>query len=74
MRHGEFRDDPNAFESVLTFAPDCAATRIEMRTIFPTGAMRDEAVEKYHAIVCGEQTRSNLAGYVAGLAGNDVQT
>src|SRR3979409_2287992 len=27
-RHGEARDDPNAFESVLTFAPDGAATRI----------------------------------------------
>src|SRR6201999_1097875 len=25
--HGESRDDPNAFESVLTFAPDGAATR-----------------------------------------------
>src|SRR3954470_790018 len=32
MRHGEYRDDPNAFESVLTFAPHEAATRIEMRT------------------------------------------
>jgi hypothetical protein len=29
--HGESRDDPNAFESTLTFAPDGAATRIEMR-------------------------------------------
>src|SRR5687768_4071889 len=34
LLHGESRDDPNAFESVLTFAPDGdsdgAATRIEM--------------------------------------------
>src|SRR5215207_3664300 len=36
LRHGESRGDPNAFESVLTFAPDGAATRIEMRTVFPT--------------------------------------
>jgi hypothetical protein len=36
--------------------------------------MRDEAVEKYHAVEGGEQTLSNLAGYVAGLTGNDVQT
>src|ERR1700709_679294 len=47
LLHGEFRGDPNAFESVLTFAPDGAATRIEMRTVFPTRQLRDEAVEKY---------------------------
>jgi len=65
LRHGEFRDDPNAFESVLTFAPDGAATRIEMRTVFPTKEMRDEAVEKYHAVEGGRQTLGNLAAYVA---------
>ena len=64
LLHGESRDDPNAFESVLTFAPDGAATRIEMRTVFPTKELRDEAVEKYHAIEGGQQTLSNLAAYV----------
>jgi uncharacterized protein YndB with AHSA1/START domain len=64
LRHGEFRDDPNAFESVLTFEPDGATTRIEMRTVFPTKELRDEAVEKYHAIEGGQQTLSNLAAYV----------
>src|SRR5919205_3792883 len=29
LLHGEFAGDPNAFESVLTLAPDGAATRIE---------------------------------------------
>ena len=65
--HGESRGDPNAFESVLTFAPDGpegAATRIEMRTVFRTKEQRDEAVEKHHAIEGGEQTLSNLAAYV----------
>jgi uncharacterized protein YndB with AHSA1/START domain len=62
--HGEFRDDPNAFESVLTFAAEGAATRIEMRTVFPSRELRDEAVEKYHAIEGGQQTLSNLAAYV----------
>src|SRR6478752_6172041 len=33
MLHGEFHDDPNVFESTLTFAPDGTATRIEMRTV-----------------------------------------
>ena len=67
LRHGEFRGDPNAFESVLTFEPDAAATRIEMRTVFPTQALRDEAVEKYHAIEGARQTLGNLAAYVTGL-------
>jgi uncharacterized protein YndB with AHSA1/START domain len=64
LLHGASRGDPNAFESVLTFEPDGAGTRIEMRTVFPTKDLRDEAVETYHAIEGGEQTLSNLAAYV----------
>ena len=64
LLHGEFRGDPNAFESVLTFAPDGAATLIEMHTMFPTKELRDQAVEKYHAIEGGQQTLSKLAAYV----------
>ncbi|MBN6042110.1 SRPBCC family protein [Amycolatopsis sp. 195334CR] len=69
MVHGESREDPNAFESVLTFEATGAATRIEMHTVFPTKELRDEAVEKYHAIEAGEQTLGNLAAYVAELVG-----
>src|SRR6478752_6855316 len=47
LLHGEYRADPNAFESVLTFEADGTATRIEMRTVFPTKGLRDEAVERY---------------------------
>ena len=67
LLHGESRGDPNAFESVLTFAPDGAdgaTTRIEMRTVFPTKELRDQAVEQYHAIEGGQQTLSHLAAYV----------
>ena len=67
------RGDPNAFESVLTFAPDGAATRIEMRTVFPTKELRDEAVEKYHAIEGGQQTLSNLAAYVTEIVRKGVE-
>lgn len=73
LLHGEFRDDPNAFESALTFEPDGAATRILMRTVFPTRQSRDEAVEKYHAIEGGEQTLGCLAAYVTGLARSGAQ-
>jgi uncharacterized protein YndB with AHSA1/START domain len=67
LLHGEFRGDPNAFESLLTFATEGGATRIEMRTVFPTQELRDEAVEKFHAIEGGRQTLSHLAAYVAEL-------
>lgn len=69
LQHGEFRGDPNAFEQVLTFTPDGAATRIEMRTVFPSKELRDEAVETYHAIEGGQQTLSNLADYVTEVLG-----
>ncbi len=65
LRHGESPGDPNAFESVLTFEPYGAATRIEMHTVFPTRELRDEAVGKYHAIEGGQQTLGHLAAYVA---------
>ena len=65
--HGEFRGDPNTFESVVTFAPDGAATQIEMRTLFPSKELRDEAAEKYHTIEGGQQTLDNLAAYVTDI-------
>jgi hypothetical protein len=40
--------------------------------VFPTKELRDEAVEKYHAIEGGEQTLSNLAAYVADFTRNDA--
>jgi uncharacterized protein YndB with AHSA1/START domain len=73
LLHGEFRGDPNAFESVWTFAADGEATRIEMRTVFPTRELRDEAVEKYHAIEGGHQTLSNLAAYVTEIVRKGVE-
>ena len=71
--HGAFRGDPNTFESILTLAPDGAATRIEMRTVFPTKEQRDEAVETYHAIEGGQQTLSHLATYVTESLGDGAQ-
>src|SRR5260221_193759 len=73
LLHAEFRGDPNAFESVLTFAPDGAATRIEMRAVFPTKELRDEVVEKYHAIEGGQQTLSKLAAYVTEIVREGVE-
>jgi len=72
LLHGESRDDPNAFESILTFERVGDETRIVMRTLFPSKQVRDEAVEKYHAIEGGEQTLGNLAAYVAELTRDET--
>src|SRR5215213_1766851 len=74
MLHGELRDDPNAFESVLTFGADGTVTRIEMRTVFLTRELRDEAIEKYHAIEGAQQTLSNLAAYVTEIVRKGVES
>src|ERR1700722_2342504 len=72
LGHGNSRDAPNAFESVLAFEPAGQQTRVVMRAVFPTKELRDEAAEKYHAIEGGEQTLRNLAAYVAELIRNDT--
>ncbi|MBN9618599.1 MAG: SRPBCC family protein [Actinobacteria bacterium] len=74
LLHGESRGDPNAFESVLTFAPEGEATRIEMRTVFPTRELRDEVVEKYHVIERGQQTLDGLAAYIDEIVRNGVES
>jgi uncharacterized protein YndB with AHSA1/START domain len=72
LRHGEHRDDPHAFETVLTFdaqtggSTSSPTTLVQMRTIFPTRAQRDEALHRYHAEEGGQQTLASLAGYVTG--------
>ena len=73
LLHGESRGDPNAFDSVLTFEPDGAATRIVLHTVFRTQELRNEAVEKYHAIEGGRQTLGNLDAYVTELVRNGAE-
>jgi uncharacterized protein YndB with AHSA1/START domain len=62
--HGESAEDPDAFESTFTFAEQGETTEITMRTVFPTAALRDRAVEKYHAIEGAHQTLDSLAAYI----------
>lgn len=70
MLHGEYRDDPNAFESVLTFEANGETTRVEMLSVFPTKELRDEAIEKHGAIEGGQQTLGDLAAYVTAIVRN----
>jgi uncharacterized protein YndB with AHSA1/START domain len=67
LLHGESRDDPNAFASLLTFEPAGDGTRVTLRTVFPTKELRDDAVEKFGAIEGGRQTLGKLAAYVSEL-------
>lgn len=62
--HGDSADDPNAFESLLTFEDRGDSTDIVMRTVFPTAELRNEAVEEFHAIEGGRQTLGRLAAYL----------
>lgn len=64
LLHGDSADDPNAFESSLTFEARGETTEVVMRTIFPTPELRDQAVREYHAIEGGQQTLGRLADYV----------
>ena len=64
MLHGEFRDDPNTFESVVTFAAEGGTTRLELRTLFPSAELREAAMRNSHAMEGGRQTLSKLAAYV----------
>jgi uncharacterized protein YndB with AHSA1/START domain len=62
--HGESAHDPDAFESILTFADHSETTEITMRTVFPSAALRDRAVEEHNAIELGRQTLDCLAAYI----------
>ena len=73
MLHGEHRDDPNAFESFLTFTADADVTTIELLTVFPTKELRDEAIEQHGAIEGGRQTLGNLAAYVTDALQNGAE-
>src|SRR5579863_346271 len=45
-----------------------------MHTVFPTEELRDEAVEKYHAIEGGQQTLGNLAAYLTEIVRRELRT
>jgi uncharacterized protein YndB with AHSA1/START domain len=66
--HGADARDPKAFVSTVTFVERGPATEVTMRAVFKTKAMRDEVVDRYHALEGGKQTLGRLAEYVATLS------
>jgi uncharacterized protein YndB with AHSA1/START domain len=68
LTHGQWKDDPQAFISVITFTERASGTELSMRAIFPSKERRDEVVEKYGAIEGGKQTLGRLAEYVKAMS------
>lgn len=63
--HGSRPDDPDAFETTVSFRVVADGTELTLRSEFRTKARRDEVVEKFAAIEGGKQTLGRLAAYVA---------
>src|SRR6478609_859596 len=59
--------DGTDYQEWITWTEIAPPERIAMRTVFPTKELRDEAVERYHAVEGGQQTLANLAAYVTGM-------
>ena len=65
---GSREDDPDIFETTVTFADRDGGTAITLRSLFKTKAQRDYVVEHYRADEGGRETLERLDGYVAELA------
>lgn len=63
--HGASADDPDAFVSTVTILDRGQRSEITLRSVFPTKAQRDEAVERFRAVEGAEQTLASLAAHVA---------
>jgi uncharacterized protein YndB with AHSA1/START domain len=68
--HGSTANDPNAFDSSVTFAEQGEAgdkTLVTLRLLFKTKEQRDQTIG-FGAVELGYQTLGRLAAYVAGPA------
>lgn len=62
---GTAKGDPSAqFDAIWTFDALGKQTRVTMRAIFPTAAVRDTTIKTYNAIEGGKQTLARLAAYL----------
>lgn len=55
------------FEATMTLEDEDGKTRITLRSVFPSAAVRDHVVRKYDAIEGGKQHLARLAEYVKSL-------
>lgn len=52
--------------ATVTFVPESGGTRVTIRMVFPTAAIRDQVVREVNALEGGNQTLSRLAAWVEG--------
>ena len=64
FRQGGHRDDPDAFESTVTFADRAGRTEITLRALLNSKAQRDYLAEHYRAVESGRETLERLEEYV----------
>lgn len=63
-RQGVREDDPDAFETTVTFADRGGRTEITLRALLNSKAQRDFLAENYRAVEGGRETLERLEEYV----------
>ena len=66
-RQGGQENDPDAFESTVTFADRAGRTEITLRALLNSKAQRDYLAEHYHAVEGARETLARLEEYVQEL-------
>ena len=64
FRQGGHENDPDAFESTVTFADRAGRTEITLRALLNSKAQRDYLAEHYRAVEGGRETLERLEEYV----------
>lgn len=68
-KHGGGSDvEPVNFQVEVTFEPEAEKTRLTMRMLFPSGAVRTQVIDKYGADKGLTETIGRLQDYVARMA------
>jgi uncharacterized protein YndB with AHSA1/START domain len=67
-RQGEDENDPDAFESTVTFVDRAGGTEITLRALLNSTAQRDYLAEHYGAVEGARETLERLDAYVHELA------
>lgn len=67
-RQGVERNDPDAFETTVTFAERAGRTEITLRALLNSKAQRDYLAEHYGAVEGARETLERLEAYVDELA------
>ena len=67
-RQGGQENDPDAFETTVTFADRAGRTEITLRALLNSKAQRDYLAEHYRAVEGGRETLERLEQYVQELA------